>query len=86
MKFFQVNIIHNGDRSPYIQVDFDGIHLDSDLVKTVLTDIPGVDHVNLNDRGVEKYRAIVYPTTYCMSEKEMIELQKEINNTLNRLL
>lgn len=85
MRNFQSGIICIVDRTPYVQVDFDGIHLNKDLVKTILTDIHGVDHVNLNERGIDKHRAIVYPTTYCSSEAEMVELQKEINKTLSRL-
>lgn len=85
MKNFKAEIISIGNIKPYIQVDFDGIHMDKDLVKTMLVDTKGVDHVNVNERGSDKYRAIVYPATYCDSEEALQELEELIDNTLNRL-
>lgn len=67
---------------PYLQVDFDGLELNKDVVYTLLKDTKGVDHVNINERGVDKYRAIVYPASYCDS---LSELKDIINNTLYHL-
>ncbi len=82
MKNFNINIIDKGGIPPYIQVDFDGIELNKDVVHTLLKDTKGVDHVNINARGIDKYRAIVYPASYCDS---LSELKDIINNMLNRL-
>lgn len=82
MKKFNISIIDKDGIPPYLQVDFDGIELDKDMVHTLLNDTKGVDHVNINDRGVDKYRAIVYPASYCDS---LNELEDTINKTLNRL-
>ncbi|MGM9810917.1 MAG: hypothetical protein ACI30J_08655 [Paludibacteraceae bacterium] len=82
MKKYKAEIIQFDGRLPYVQVDFDGLQLDKDLVQTSLSDVTGVDHVNLNERGVDKYRALVYPTTYCNSLEELLT---SINDILNRL-
>lgn len=82
MKNFSTEIIQFDGRKPYVQVDFDGLQLNKDLVQTCLSDVTGVDHVNLNERGVDKYRAIVYPTNYC---DPLEELLTSINDMLNRL-
>lgn len=82
MKNFSTEIIQSDGRKPYVQVDFDGLQLNKDLVQTYLSDVTGVDHVNLNERGVDKYRAIVYPTNYCDPLGELI---RNITDTLNRL-
>ncbi len=42
----------------------------------------GVDRVNIKERGIDKYRALVYPTAYCDS---LEELQTIIDDTLGRL-
>ena len=82
MEKFHIDIIDNGSIPPYLQIDFDGLKLNKDVVQTMLNDTPGVDHVNINDRGIDKHRAIVYPTTYCNS---LTELDGIIKDSLKRL-